>query len=59
MKGFTKKRLDNLISIESFLGEDFAQEEWINNRKLSEQESLELEGNVTIDELKDSLDNSC
>jgi hypothetical protein len=57
-EGVYKKRLDSLINIESFLGEDFAQEEWINNRKLSEQESLELEGEVTIDELKESLDNS-
>jgi exonuclease III len=57
-EGVYKKRLDSLINIESFLGEDFAQEGWINNRKLSEQESLELEGEVTIDELKESLDNS-
>ncbi len=31
---------------------------WINDRKLSEHEKLELEGEVNMDELKESLDNS-
>jgi hypothetical protein len=57
-EGVYKKRLDSLLTIESFLGEELAHVGWINDRKLSDQESLELEGEVTMDELKESLDNS-
>ncbi len=47
-----------MLSIETFLGGEHMHEEWIIDRKLNNQESLELEGEVTMDELKESLDNS-
>jgi hypothetical protein len=53
-----KKKLDNLLAIEDFLGGDLANEEWIRSRKLTVDEKNSLEGVVSIEELKESLDAS-
>jgi hypothetical protein len=57
-EGVYKKRLDNLLSIEEFLGGGGMDQGWVENRKLTNQESLELEGEVTMEELNESLNNS-
>jgi hypothetical protein len=53
-----KKRLDALISVEDFLGERICEEGWLQGRKLTEIEKASLETVVTMEELKESLDNS-
>ncbi len=46
-----KKRLDRLMMIEEFLGNDL-QAGWINDKKLTVEERDELEVEVTLDEIK-------
>jgi exonuclease III len=53
-----KKQLDNLIEIEDFLGREYGETEWLQGRKLSEDEKVDLEGLVTMEEVKDALDGS-
>ena len=53
-----KKRIDRLLSIEDFLTQELTGNAEIRNKKLTEEEKNELEGNITVDELKKSLDNS-
>ena len=53
-----KKKLDNLLRIESFLGEDVSSSDEINNKKLTAEESAVLEGDLTLDELFKALQNS-
>jgi len=53
-----KKKLDNIIRIEEFLGVDVMNKEWLDNRKLSEEEKNSLEGDVTLDELLKALKSS-
>ncbi len=52
------KRIDRLLSIEEFLGNEVVGNDWVNNRKLNAEERESLEGLVTERELKDALDNS-
>ncbi len=52
-----KKKLDNLLRIESFLGEEIANSEEINIKKLTVLESDILEGDLTLDELYKALQN--
>jgi hypothetical protein len=47
-----------LISVEDFLGDRICGEGWLQGRKLTEVEKDSLETVVTMDELKESLDNS-
>ncbi len=62
IKGFYetlyKKKMDAILSIEDFLGNEIANVEWVNDRKLTDEERETLEGPVTLLELKDALDNS-
>jgi hypothetical protein len=53
-----KRRLDTLLSVEGFLEEAISGEEWVLSRKLNMEERNSLEGEVTIEELKGSLDTS-
>ena len=53
-----KKRLDRLLSIEDFLTNEITGRDDIRNRKLTEDEKNTLEGNITVAELKESLDKS-
>jgi hypothetical protein len=53
-----KKKMDAILSIEEFLGDEIANTEWVNDRKLNDEERDSLEGPVTLAELKESLDNS-
>ena len=53
-----KKRLDRLLSIEDFLTNEITGRDDIRNRKLTEDEKNTLEGNITVAELKKSLDES-
>ncbi len=55
---FIKKQMDNLIKIEDFLGREYGETDWIQGRKLSEDERADLEGVVTMEELKSALDGS-
>jgi hypothetical protein len=52
-----KKRLDRLIGIEEFIGRE-VNEGWIEEKKLSEEEKANLEGIVTMEEVKRALDGS-
>jgi hypothetical protein len=53
-----KKKLDNMIRIEDFLGGEVSNLGWVNNKKLSEEEKLSLEGEVTLEELLKALKSS-
>jgi hypothetical protein len=53
-----RKRLDVLLSVEDFLGNETAGADWVRNRKLSDAEKNELEGLVTLDELQKAFDES-
>ena len=50
-----KKKIDHLLGIEEFLGEDVLNLEWVSIKKLSNDEKLNLEGNITFDELEKAL----
>jgi hypothetical protein len=52
-----KKRLDNLIRIEDFIGREIT-EDWIRDKQLSEEEKANIEGIVTMEEVKKALDGS-
>ncbi len=53
-----KKKLDNLFRIEDFLQAGQEHQGWLQNKKLNEEEKNDLEGNVTIEEVKTALDGS-
>jgi hypothetical protein len=53
-----KKKLDRLMAIEDFLTAECCGEDWVQQKKLTEEEKMELEGEVTLRELTDALDNS-
>jgi exonuclease III len=53
-----RKRLDTLLSVEDFLGNETGGADWVRNRKLSQAEKNELEGLVTLDELQKAFDES-
>jgi exonuclease III len=53
-----KKQLDNLMEIEEFLGREHGETDWLQGRKLSEDEKTDLEGVVTMEEVKRALDGS-
>jgi hypothetical protein len=53
-----KKRLDNLLSIESFLTENVVQSDWVARRRLDEVEKESLENEITMEELTKSLEES-
>ena len=53
-----KKRLDNLIRIENFLGIDLCNEDWVKNKMLSMEEREQLEGGVTLIEMERALKSS-
>jgi hypothetical protein len=53
-----KKKLDILFSIEDFLGDINGQPDWVQNRKLTMEEKLELERGIDMGELVESLNDS-
>ena len=53
-----KKKLDNLIKVEDFLGNDTANCDWVNDKKLNNMERDELEGQITLGELENALKSS-
>jgi hypothetical protein len=53
-----KRKLDNLFRIEDFLQAGQGHQGWLQNKKLNEEEKNDLEGNVTIEEVKTALDGS-
>jgi hypothetical protein len=53
-----KKKLDRIMKIEDFLLNGIENRELVNNRKLDEVERLDLESEVTMDEVKSALDGS-
>ncbi len=53
-----KKRIDNLLEIEDFLQGDNDLPQWVESRKLSEDERGSLEQQVTMEELTKSMENS-
>jgi hypothetical protein len=53
-----KRKLDNLMSIEDFLGGNEISADWVINKKLSEEEKGTLEGEITLTELDEALKSS-
>ncbi len=53
-----RKRLDNLISVKNFLGNDTVNTQWVGNRRLSDVEKESLEGVVSMAELQKAFDES-
>jgi hypothetical protein len=53
-----KKQMDNLIRIEYFLGRKYGNADWTQGRKLNDDERTDLEGVVTMEEVKVALDGS-
>jgi exonuclease III len=53
-----KRKLDYLFSIEEFLYGDGQYEEWVEGRKLTEEEKISLEGEVSVVELENALETS-
>jgi hypothetical protein len=53
-----RKRLDILMSVEDFLGNETSGEDWVRNRKLNDAEKADLEGMVTSEELQKAFDES-
>jgi len=53
-----KKKLDRLLSIEDFLSRETCNEDWLKAKKLNDNEKLDLEGEVTMEELNESLKTS-
>jgi hypothetical protein len=51
-----KKRLENTINVEDFLTREMANLEWVQKRRLSDEERESLEVEVTLEELTKSLD---
>ncbi len=56
--GLYKRNLDYLLSIEEFLQGDGLNEEWVEGRKLNEEEKMSLEGEITVAELEKALETS-
>ncbi len=56
--GLYKRNLDYLLSIEEFLQGDRVDEEWVEDRKLTEEEKISLEGEITEAELEKALETS-
>jgi len=50
-----KKKIDRLLSIEDFLGDELGNVDWVLNKKLTIDEKLSLEGPITFDELEKAL----
>jgi hypothetical protein len=57
-EGLYKKKLDIIFSIENFLTEGTCNEQWVQDRKLSQEEKDSLEGDITEEELTESLKKS-
>jgi hypothetical protein len=53
-----KRRLDNLLGIESFLTENVVNSEWVGRRRLDAVEKESLENEITMNELTKSLEES-
>ncbi len=53
-----KRKLDNLFRIDDFLQAGQDQQGRLQNKKLNEEEKNDLEGNITIEEVKKALDGS-
>jgi hypothetical protein len=53
-----KQKLDQLFGIEDFLTQEVCQTDWVMGKKLTEEESISLEGEVTLQELDMALNNS-
>jgi hypothetical protein len=53
-----RKKLDQLLSIEEFLGGNGVNDNWVSTRKLSEEEKQTLEQQVDLRELTESLNDS-
>ncbi len=50
-----KKKIDQLHSIEDFLGEELLNQVWVSNKKLTNEEKFTLEGGLTYAELEKAL----
>jgi len=57
-EGLYKKKLDNLIRIEDFLGGGVLDQQWVQQKKLTEDEKMSLEGEITLVELEKALKSS-
>jgi hypothetical protein len=53
-----KRKLDQLFGIEDFLTQEVCQNDWVRGKKLTEEESISLEWEVTLQELDTALKNS-
>jgi hypothetical protein len=53
-----KKKLDRLLQVEDFLTNETLDQDWVRRRRLTEEEKMEIEGEVTLAELTESLDAS-
>jgi hypothetical protein len=54
-EGLYKKKLDTLFSLEGFLTEHTCNEQRVKDRKLTQEEKDSLEGEITEEELTQSL----
>jgi hypothetical protein len=53
-----KEKLDRLLQVEDFLTNETLDQDWVRRRRLTEEEKMEIEGEVTLAELTESLDAS-
>jgi hypothetical protein len=53
-----KRKLDRLLRVEDFLTNETIDQDWVRRRRLTEEEKMELEGEVTLEELTESLEDS-
>ncbi len=62
IKGFYetlyKKKLDGIMAIEDFIENGVVELEWVREKKLNEEEKAMLEGQVTMQEVEDALNDS-
>ncbi len=62
IKGFYetlyKKKLDGIMAIEDFIENGVVELDWVRGKKLNEDEKAMLEGQVTMQELGDALNDS-
>jgi exonuclease III len=53
-----KKKMDNLLNLEDFLGMETLTMDWVGQKKLNEVEKNSLEGDITLEELEKALNSS-
>ena len=57
-QGLYNKKIDNILRIEDFLGDEGMNNDWVGNKKLTEEEKNSLETAVTLEEIKKALETS-